>query len=601
MRKSPTTRLCPAKRPLVWHAIWFISFSCAPEASGQTAAQERRSGELVGINTVGYRPKSVKRAIASGGEVFVVRDAQTGAEVYRGQLTESNSNDAGNRQLFIADFSDLSREGAYQIEVPGVGKSATFRVADDVFNWPFYCVARAIYLWRCGTRVSATLGADTYTHEACHENDAHLDHVGGPAGARSDTAGGWHDAGDYNKYSVNGAFTAGTLLRAYEHFPDQLARVKLDIPESGNQVPDLLDEVRWELEWLLKMQADDGRVYHKVSTLHYGGFVLPEKETEPRFVSPWSSSATASFAAVMAQAARVFQPIDAAFSQQCLDAAKKSYGFFKTHPHEHRPDLSAFSTGGYVAPDADDRTWAAAELWETTGDVQYLHDFETRIGGRQNGAADQPRATVDIDWDWSNLRNLGVFTYLLSQREGRDPALVERIRNDAIRAADAIVDAAKSHPYGRPLGSKYYWGCNGTVARQTINLQVAYRLTNDARYLTAMLDAISHLLGRNLYGRSYVTGLGHRPPRFPHDRRSGGDNIDAPWPGNLVGGPWPSAGDWRDDQDDYRTNEIAINWNGALIYALAAFVDPDSFDESVAAMKQPAKDMDTTSLSDNDE
>jgi endoglucanase len=181
-----------------------------------------------------------------------------------------------------------------------------------------------------------------------------------------------------------------------------------------------------------------------------------------------------------------------------------------------------------------------------------------------------------------------MFTYVLSKRPGRDPALVRRVREDAIRVADGIVEQAQRHPYARPLGSRYYWGCNGTVVRQAMNLHVAQVMTGDKKYEAAMLDGLNHVLGRNPYGRSYVTGLGYLPPLFPHDRRSGGDPHAAPWPGCLVGGPWPRAGDWHDAHDDYRTNEIAINWNGALIYALAAFVEPREFDASVAEAKSRA-------------
>jgi endoglucanase len=155
--------------------------------------------------------------------------------------------------------------------------------------------------------------------------------------------------------------------------------------------------------------------------------------------------------------------------------------------------------------------------------------------------------------------------------------------------ADEIADAAVHHPYGRPLGNKYYWGCNGTVARQTMNLNIAYEMTNDRRYRDAMLDALNHLFGRNPYGRSYVTDLGRRPPLFPHDRRSGSGKDKAPWPGCLVGGPWPKSTDWLDDPENYKTNEIAINWNGALVYALAAFVDPQSFDASTKDARNSAK------------
>jgi endoglucanase len=365
--------------------------------------------------------------------------------------------------------------------------------------------------------------------------------------------------------------------------------LRLDIPESSNGIPDLLDEARWELEWLLTMQADDGRVYHKLSTLEFGGFIMPHKETAPRYLSPWSSAATASFAAVMAQAARIYKPYEEPFAQRCLAAAEKSHRFLAAHPKNHRPDLSAFSTGAYNSPDTDDRLWAAAELYETTGEDSYLRDFEQRFPTSPSSNASNS-VTVDVNWDWGNVQNLGLFTYLLSERQGRDSALVDRLRRDTIRAADSIVETARSQPYGRPLGSKYYWGCNGAVARQAINLHIAHRLTAKAEYRNAMLDAINHLFGRNPFARSYVTGLGHRAPLFPHDRRSGSDDVAPPWPGYLVGGPWPKPTDWYDAQEDYKTNEIAINWNGALVYALAAFVEPDSFDASIAAAKRAITD-----------
>src|SRR3954453_6636482 len=335
------------------------------------------------------------------------------------------------------------------------------------------------------------------------------------------------------------------------------------------------------------MRGDDGTVYHKVCTKNFGGFILPEHDKERRYFSPWSSSATASFVAIMAQTSRVYQPFDHEFSARCLAAAKMSYAFLQTHPDDHRPDLSAFQIGPYVARDSDDRFWAAAELWETTGDPSALRECEKRLLAHRSRSG-ASSLTIDADWDWSNLRNLGTFTYLRSKRAGRDPAIMTRVRDDVLRVADGIVESAAQHPYGRPLGNRYYWGCNGTVARQTMNLNIAYELTNDVHYREAMLDALNHLFGRNPYGRSYVTGLGAHPPLFPHDRRSGADNVQAPWPGYLVGGPWPGPNDWIDNQDSYKTNEIAINWNGALIYALAVFVEPDRFAESVRSESKRA-------------
>lgn len=563
---------------------WFIAFTfvlVAAEAGAFALAEDtsQKDAFIVHQNTVGYRPESRKiGTVAAKTEQFVVRDAQSGTQVIEGAATKVESSSTG-QPLYTIDFSAVRRDGTYRIELEG-GGSSEFRVGADIYNWPFYCVTRGMYLWRCGTAVSETFAGSQFEYGACHLDDAYLDFTGGPVGKRKDGAGGWHDAGDYNKYAVNGAFTVGMMLTCWEHFQPKLVALKLDIPESGNQTPDFLDETRWELEWLFKMQADDGSVYHKLSTRNFGGFISPEKETDPRYFSPWSSAATASFVAVMAQSSRVYQQVDKSFSDRCLAAAKKSCAFLQSHPLDHRPDVSALRTGGYEAPDADDRFWAAAELWETTGDASFLRDCEARLTTIKVGA-DAKRLTVDTDWDWGNLRNLGAFTYLRSKREGRNQAIVARVRDDVLKAADRIVAAADRHPYGRTLGDTYHWGCNGTVARQTINLNVAYELKNDPRYCNAMLDALNYLFGRNPYARSYVTGLGKRPPLFPHDRRSGGDKKHAPWPGYLVGGPWPGPNDWIDSQDSYQTNEIAINWNGALIYALAAFVEPDTFDQSI--------------------
>ena len=161
--------------------------------------------------------------------------------------------------------------------------------------------------------------------------------------------------------------------------------------------------------------------------------------------------------------------------------------------------------------------------------------------------------------------------YKRQEREGRQPELVEALRSALLETADEIVASGRKDVYGRPLGGRYYWGCNGTVARQVVLLQGAHRLAPNPDYLNTSLSAVAHLFGRNFYGRSFVTGLGHRPPLHPHDRRSGADDIAPPWPGHIVGGG-ETATDWRDLEEDYRTNEIAINWQAALVYALAGFV-----------------------------
>ena len=514
------------------------------------------------LNTIGYLPGHPKQAsVAAPCETFAVVRVADGAKAFESRATGPVENRDTGERLYLADFSPLDRPGEYRLEIPGVGRSAPFRVAADVYRDPFIVVTRGMYLWRCGTAVRGTRGGQVFAHDACHTDDGWLDVVAGRH-ERADGVGGWHDAGDYNKYVVNAGVTIGAMLRAWEDFGPRLRAIRLDIPESENAIPDFLDEIKWELDWLLKMQAQDGSAYHKLTTRRFGGFILPEREDTPRFFTPWSRHGTADLVAMLAQASRDFRSYDAAFADRCLAAARKSWEFLESHPKDHPADLKGFGTGGYETGDADDRLWAAAELWETTGDAEVLRDLETRI--RAAGAR------VNVDFDWAEVKDLGVFTYLASRRPGRDETLVATLRKELVRVADSIVATAAAHGYRRPLGSRYYWGCNGSVARQVLILHAAHRFEPKPAYVNASLDALNFLFGRNSYGRSFVTGLGDRPPLHPHDRRSGGDRVEAPWPGYLVGGPHPRASSWKDDQGDFRTNEIAINWNAALIYALAA-------------------------------
>jgi endoglucanase len=325
-----------------------------------------------------------------------------------------------------------------------------------------------------------------------------------------------------------------------------------------------LNEIKWETDWLLTMQAADGSVYHKISTKEFGPAIMPEDEKTERYFAPWSSAATADFVAMMAMGARLFQPYDRVYARRCLEAARKSYSFLRSHPESKRADLKDFRTGAYQTGDADDRLWAAAEMWETTGEGPYLTDFEERARAFQK--------KFSANWGWSNVENLGMLTYLFSRRGGRNPQLVRETQGDLLATADEIVRLRDAHGYGRPLGTRYYWGANGGVAAMTLLLQAANRLSPKSAYVETALDAVSHLFGRNYYARSFVTGLGANPPLHPHDRRSMGQSGAPAWPGYLVGGGWPKASDWKDESAIYQVNEIAINWNAALIYALAGFL-----------------------------
>ena len=585
--------------PLLIVVLWVV----IPDLAAADESPQAHTPPPVRLNTIGYLPNAPKQAtIAVLCGKFTVRRVADGATVYAGNVTGPVDNEDTGEQLFTADFSALDQPGEYQLDVDSVGRSAPFRIGAKLYDFPFYTVTRGMYLWRCGTAVRGAHDGNVFEHEACHLGDAYLDYVGGGHEKQVST-GGWHDAGDYNKYVVNAGVTVGAMFRAWEEFGEPILRIPLDIPESGGPLPDFLAEIKWEMDWLLTMQAADGSVYHKLSTPGFCGFIMPEDEQDPRYFVPWSSAATADFVAMTAMAARYFRPYDPAYADRCLVAARKSYRFLEKHPENHMADQAGFTTGGYGTWDPDERLWAAVELWETTGDADVLADLESRLGSpldppappkrrphppTELSAADESSVSVsrrrfhrprfeptqfDANWDWGDVKNLALVTYLFSERPGRDEQLVRPIRESLLTTADDIVATRNTHGYARPLGTRYFWGCNGTVARQVLVLRAANRVEPKPAYRDTALDALNHLFGRNYNGRSYVTGLGDRPPLHPHDRRSAADDVVAPWPGYLVGGPHPTARDWHDEEGDYRTNEIAINWNGALIYALAAFLD----------------------------
>ncbi len=519
----------------------------------------------VHLNSIGFLPGLPKVAsIPHECGEFKVINAESGKEVFSGKTTGPVYQKDVDQNVWSADFSKLKKPGKYYVEVPGIGRSTEFEIAKDVYEFATKTSMRAFYLWRCGMAVHGEHDGNVYETEDCHLNDGYEDYIGN-SGSQRDGTGGWHDAGDHGKYTVNAGVTLGLMFYAWNHFQKQLDKIDYELPETAPGFPEYLQELKWETDWLLKMPYPDGsgRVSHKLTRTNFSGFIMPQDDDAKRYFTEWSSAATADFVAMMAMAARYFKPYDAAYAQKCLDAAWTSYSFLLENPEHKRFVQGDFKTGGYQTRDDDDRLWAAAEMWETTGDPVALEDFEKRAAAMN--------FEIDENWDWSDVSNLGMYAYALSNRKGKKADTEKTIRQNIVSNADALVAKAEEDVYGRPLAGRYYWGCNGTVARQTMNLQVANKIQPNKEYIETALKAVDHILGNNYYNRSYVTGLGIQPPMNPHDRRSGADNVVAPWPGYIVGGGH-SATDWVDVEESYSHNEVAINWQGAWVYALAGFL-----------------------------
>lgn len=451
------------------------------------------------------------------------------------------------------------------------GNGAADKTGSSAGQENFRTAFRAFYLWRCGMEVDADHNGNHYHIDACHLKDGRTAYVDADSPVltteqleanqnRKDGTGGWHDAGDFGKYTVNAGITMGMLFYAWDHFGDRIRDVALDLPETAPGYPEYLEELKWETDFLLKMEYSDGsgRVSHKLTRQAFSGFIMPEDDDADRFFTVWSSAATADFAAVMAMSSVRFRPYDSEYAGRCLEAAKRSYAYLEAHPEDKFFEQGDFSTGSYWTMDPDDRLWAAAEMWAATGEPRYLAQAEAMIASKD----------VADDWDWGEVSNLGLWTYALCNRDGKDPALQAKVVDSIVASADRLVGNAANDPYGCAL-TKYYWGCNGTACRQAMNLHIADLFHPDPAYDRTIRGIADYILGNNYYHRSFVTGVGINPPMHPHDRRSGADGIDDPWPGYLVGGGHTPT-DWVDEQDDYSRNEIAINWQGALVYLLAA-------------------------------
>ena len=444
----------------------------------------------------------------------------------------------------------------------------------------FRTATRAFYLWRCGCAVEADYNGDHFVQKPCHLKDGYMDYVDGTHTIR-DGVGGWHDAGDYGKYTVNAAITVANLFLAWEHFQKKIEAEPLSLPETAPGYPEFLKEIKWETDFLLKMQYPDGsgKVSHKLTRKSFSGFIMPDTDDGERYFTEWSTPATADFVAVMAMAARYFKPYDKQYAQQCLDAAKVSWDFLQQHPERKLWEQGDFSTGGYGTSDEDDRLWACAEMFETTGDKTLLKQLEQlilaipqTIKEAENSDFKKPtgRGYISSDWDWGDVTNLGVWRYAMAKHKGRNKQLLADVRKAIVADAQHLVEVSKSNPYGYTL-DKFKWGCNGVQARQAVNLHMADLIAPDAQYQKCLQGIAAYLLGNNVYQRSFVTGLGKNPPLYPHDRRSAADGIANPWPGYLVGGGHTPT-DWVDEEADYSRNEIAINWQAGLVYLFASLL-----------------------------
>lgn len=544
------------------------------------------------LNQIGFYPESQKIAILvnSPDTLFSVINAQ-GIEVFKGKTGPARNSKFSSKVLKVADFSEVTTTGTYTVRAPLTGTSISFDIKPNVFADLLKASIKSYYYQRCSSPIPVQYGGK-WARKAGHSDKRVLVHPSASSPLRTATATieagrGWYDAGDYSKYIVNSGITMGTLLSSWEQHAGYWRGETWNIPETKNKIPDLLDEVLYNLRWMLRMQDPaDGGVYHKLTNAQFDGMVMPDQANTPRYVVMKSTAATLDFCAVMAQSARVYKPFSSALpglADSCLQASIRAWQWAKTHNAVYydqvkmnasfEPDIA---TGAYDDSIlADEFIWAAAELFTTTREEAYI---------RATNLLPDNKMPVP---SWSDVRLLGYYT-LLRDSGNVAPSIrpiLNEIKRRLVKEAERITLNVHATPYQIVWGRSnddFVWGSNAVAANQSILLFQVYFLTKQSKFLTAAAGNLDYILGRNATGFSFVTGYGHKTPKHPHHRPSEADGIEEPIPGFLVGGPNTGMQDkctypsmvadeaYVDDVCSYASNEVAINWNAPLVYVLAA-------------------------------
>ncbi|MGC9441792.1 glycoside hydrolase family 9 protein [Streptomyces sp. WG5] len=562
------------------------------------------TGPRVRVNQVGYLPSGPKNAT-------LVTDATSrlpwqlkndrGRVVAHGWSTPRGVDASSGQNVHSIDFGRHKKRGEGYTLVADGETSRPFDIGTAAYERLRTDSAKYYYTQRSGTPISGELRPG-YARPAGHvgvapnQGDTEVPCQPGVCDYTLDVSGGWYDAGDHGKYVVNGGISTWELLSTYERSlhartgePSKLGDGTLDIPESGNKVPDLLDEVRWELDFLLKMQVPDGQplagmAHHKIHDEAWTGLpLLPSDDPQKRELHPPTTAATLNLAATAAQAARLYRPYDREFAAKALDAAREAWAAALAHPDVLADESDGIGGGAYPDSQVEDEFyWAAAELYLTTGE----RDFKEYV-------LNSPVHTADIfgplGFDWA--RTAAAARLDLATVPNRLPGR-DKVRRSVVRGADRYLATLKAHPYGMPYapeGNVYDWGSSHQILNNAVVLATAYDITGSSKYRDGALQSMDYILGRNALNMSYVTGYGEVSAHNQHSRwyaKQLDPSLPAPPDGTLSGGPNSNIQDpyaqsklqgcvaqfcFIDDIQSWSTNEHTINWNAALA-RMASFV-----------------------------
>ncbi|MFJ9041119.1 glycoside hydrolase family 9 protein [Streptomyces sp. NPDC102406] len=571
---------------------------------------EPDTGSPVRVNQVGYLtngPKSGTFVTDATEPQPWTLNAADGTRVAGGTTVPAGLDASSGQRTHTFDFGAVTAPGTgYTVTVAGQ-RSEPFAIGDDLYGSLRTDALAYFYHNRSGIEIDADLVGEKYARPAGHVNagpnqgDNDVPCQPGVCDYRLDAAGGWYDAGDHGKYVVNGGISAAQLMSSFERTlyeenadASPLGDGRLRVPEHGNATPDILDEARWELDFLMRMQVPAGQplagmAHHKLHDKAWTGLpTRPDRDPQPRELHPPTTAATLNLAATAAQCARLFQVYDTAFADRCRTAARTAWAAAKAHPAVLADPADGTGGGTYADDDVrDEFYWAAAELFLTTGEDGYRQEV---LRSPLQGVTDAvfPRAGLS----WGSTAGLGALD-LATVPSKLTAAELTAVRAMVTGAADGYAADSAKAAYGVPYapdGGHYTWGSNSQVANNMVVLGTAHDLTGRTVYRNAVLRGLDYLLGRNPLNQSYVTGYGERDSHNQHHRfwaHQLDPALPNPAPGSLAGGPNAGIEDpvaqaklkgcapamcYLDDIESWSTNEVTINWNAPLAWA-ASYVD----------------------------
>lgn len=447
----------------------FATLGLAPDFSYEVP--ESLPGIL--IDQVGYDKDSDKIAFFRGEQLpdtFAIIDADSEQVVYQGEIVHRGIDQKSGVSVSYGDFTSFQTSGTYYIEAAVIGQSYVFTIADNPYEPLFDVALKQYYYNRCGLTLSTELAEDA-AHNACHAREAQLKDE---ASVKLDVSGGWHVDEASNRDVATGCRTINYLLLAYELYPEVFDD-DIGIPESGNEIPDVLDEVKYEIDWLLKMQdAKSGAVYSMVSCADHAtlGYLL--------YIDGVTMDATIQFAAAMAKFSYLYQNYDWEFANQCLKAADRAYRYVGKY-------LSDVSPEEYFC--------AATELYRATGGRGYHNVIKNYLV--ENPALDMKNDS--IFW--------GCVTYL-STKQRVEVNLCRDMIKVLMLEGERISYASKNSKFLVSMDEES--SGSAELLRDITRLVVVDHVITNHEYATVLQNHLHYMLGRNLQSVSYLDGAGSR-------------------------------------------------------------------------------------------